>query len=337
MSAEFPGFETPKDKVRWELNYLVGMDAVKELVDDINNRNRLLCNQGATVVEQRLHTVILGNTGTGKTTAGQLFGHYMRCTKMVGSKTYKEVTGSQLVRMGSKKVEALFRPPPVDPMARRPRLLAINDMRRNQMPDIDTTDPANFSLDPGCLQSGGVLFIDDAHQLVGPHAGADGQLILHILQEAMDMLVGDLLIVFGGYEEEIQPLLEQNPALKARIPHIVRLKDFSDFQMLEMLLDLIDERFHGKMTAEGDLDGQFMQAAVRQLGRGRGERGFGNGRAVRDLLDEMCRRQARRLCARHDLRNAPPGRDVLLHLTKEDILGPDAGDVMEIEDETGAL
>ncbi|PTB65883.1 P-loop containing nucleoside triphosphate hydrolase protein [Trichoderma citrinoviride] len=324
MSAECPRFETAKDRVLWELHRLEGMDAVIELLDNINNRNRLLCIQGAIVPEQRLHTVILGNTGRGKTSAGQLFGQYMRCTSMVGSNTYKEVTGSKLLRMGPKRIEQLFRPPPVDATVRRRRLLAINDMRPTQNPAIDVNDPANFTLNRGCLHRGGVLFIDDADQLVGSHAGRAGQIILHILQEAMDTLIGDLLIVFAGCEEEMKPLFEQNPALKARIPHIVRLEEFSGSQMLGMLLDLIDERFQGKMTAEGDLDGEFMQAAVRQVGRGRGEKGFGNAYAVKNLLDEICARQAKRVCAKYDLRDVSPGRDVLFHLIKEDILGPDS-------------
>lgn len=86
------------------------------------------------------------------------------------------------------------------------------------------------------------------------------------------------------------------------------------------------------MTAEGGLDGEFMQAAVRQLGRGRGRQGFSNAYAVRDLLDEMSRRQAKRLCTKYGLANIPSGRKVLFYLTKEGILGPDSGVVMNIRE-----
>ncbi|OTA02604.1 hypothetical protein A9Z42_0030130 [Trichoderma parareesei] len=326
MSDEIPGFETPKDMVHWEIRTLVGVDAMKELVDDIDKRTRLLSRQGATVSEQREHTVILGNTGTGKTTTGQLFGQYMRLTSMVGSETYKEVTGSQLLRMGHKKVEKLFRPPPVNLAAPRPRLLAINNMSRK--PDFDTRDPANFTLKRGCLHKGGVLFVDDVDQLVGPHAGRSGQLILHILQEAMDMLLGELLIIFAGCEEKVMALLEQNPGLRARIPHVVRLEDFTDFQMLGMLLDLIDERFEGKMAAEARLDGAYMHAAVMQLGRQRGQPGFSNAYAVRNLLDEMSTRQAKRLCAQQGQARVPPGKNPLFYFTRDDILGPNLGNAM---------
>ncbi|KAL7821813.1 hypothetical protein V8C26DRAFT_391018 [Trichoderma gracile] len=326
MSAEIPGFETPQDMVHWEIRSLVGVDAMKDLVDDIERRDRLLCNQGASVEEQREHTVILGNTGTGKTTTGQLFGQYMRLSNMVGSETYKEVTGSQLLRMGHRKVEKLFRPPPVSQTAQRPRLLAINNMRRE--PGFDTQDPANFTLKRGCLHQGGVLFIDDADQLVGPHAGRDGQFILHILQEAMDMLLGDLIVIFSGCEEKMRPLLEQNQGLKSRISHVVRLQEFTEFQMLGMLLDLIDERFEGKMAAEGELDGPFMQGAIIRLGRQRGQPGFSNAYAVRNLLDEISTRQAKRLCNKYDAALTRSGKNPLFYLTREDILGPNMDDLM---------
>lgn len=262
---------------------------------------------------------------------------------MVGSKTYKEVTGSQLLRMGYKKVEKLFRPPPVDPAAptastaptdSRPRLLAINNRRRE--PDFDPNNRANFTLTRGCLHKGGVLFIDDADQLTGPHAGRRRQFILHILQEAMELLLGKLVIVFAGCEEKLMPLLEQNPGLKVRVPHVVRLKEFTNFEMLEMLLDLIDERFKGKMDAEGRLDGRYMQVAVRRLGRGRGQRGFRNAYAVRNLLDEMCTRQAQRLCTSNGREPVPAGKKPLFYLTREDILGPEVGyglDGMVIKEE----
>ncbi|KAL7807561.1 hypothetical protein V8C44DRAFT_187586 [Trichoderma aethiopicum] len=329
MSDAIPGHDTPQDMVHWEMRTLVGVDAMKNLLDDIERRERLYSQHGATVKEQRLHTVILGNTGTGKTSTGQIFGQYMRHTTMVGSKTYKEVTGSQLLRMGYKKVEKLFRPPPVDPAApaaptdSRPRLLAINNRRRE--PDFDPNNPTNFSLKRGCLHKGGVLFIDDADQLTGPHAGRRGQFILHVLQEAMDLLLGKLLIVFAGCEEKLMPLLEQNPGLKVRIPHVVRLKEFTNFEMLEMLLDLIDERFEGKMDAEGRLDGRYMQTAVRRLGRGRGQKEFGNAYAVRNLLDEMCTRQAQRLCTSNGRAPVPAGKNPLFYLIREDILGVEVG------------
>lgn len=76
MSDAIPGHDTPQDGVHWEMRTLVGVDAMKDLLDDIERRERLYSQQEATVRERRLHTVILGNTGTGKPPAAGWFTWY---------------------------------------------------------------------------------------------------------------------------------------------------------------------------------------------------------------------------------------------------------------------
>ena len=66
-------------------------------------------------------------------------------------------------------------------------------------------------------------------------------------------------------------------------------------------------------------DAQHLQLAIKRLGRRRGERGFGNARAVRVLFETVRDRQATRI--RKERRTNP--RVDIFRLSKSDLLGPD--------------
>jgi len=73
------------------------------------------------------------------------------------------------------------------------------------------------------------------------------------------------------------------------------------------------------MKVEGDFGGLYARIAVRRLGRGRGREGFGNARALENILARISERQADRL---HRERVAGVRPDDFL-FKKEDLLGPE--------------
>lgn len=75
------------------------------------------------------------------------------------------------------------------------------------------------------------------------------------------------------------------------------------------------------MRIQEGLDGLYVRIAIRRLAQARGSRGFGNARAVENLLAKIRQRQARRLTReKNELPSHEP--DYLL-LTQEDLIGPD--------------
>lgn len=78
------------------------------------------------------------------------------------------------------------------------------------------------------------------------------------------------------------------------------------------------------MEVEGGFRGLFTRIAIKRLGRRRGTEGFGNARALENLLDAIFRRQAKRL--NQERRDDKSPNDFFL--CKEDIIGADPSQVI---------
>jgi DNA polymerase III delta prime subunit len=342
--------ETAKDKILAELNKLVGLKEVKEQFDNIESCVRICCLQGTNPRTERWHAVFQGNPGTGKsqsfyrlqkekvihkpmvgkTTGARLYAKFLRCMDIVKSRTYKETSGAQLVCMGPREVKELFDMPAVNPLQGLLGARAQQASRGRHSDgdnDSDDEDPASFirttsSLEPGCLQDGGVLFVDEAYQLTAPHVPNSGRQVLDIILTEIENNIGNLVVIFAGYKEELESFFAHNPGLRSRIPHTLPFADFSDQELLQTLVGRIERKYNRKMRIEDGMNGKYMRVAIRRLARSRGKKGFGNARAVENVLLKVWERQAKRLSKSKSLTD----REVFT-FTKEDILGPNPTDV----------
>lgn len=172
-------------------------------------------------------------------------------------------------------------------------------------------------------RNGGALFVDEAYQLTATYIDAPGRQALDVLLTSMENHIGSLVIIFVGYKDEMEPFFEHNPGLASRIPYTMHFSDFTDGELWRILHDKINREYHGRMKVEGGIDGLYMRIAIRRLAQARGSRGFGNARAVENLLAQISQRQTERL-AQQKLQLQPGDKplDYFL-LTKEDLIGPD--------------
>jgi len=76
---------------------------------------------------------------------------------------------------------------------------------------------------------GGVLFIDEAHQLAQPHGY--GPNALGALTPLLTRHAGELIVIFAGYHEKMQAIYKIDPGLKRRFQTIV----FDDFTAEELV------------------------------------------------------------------------------------------------------
>lgn len=166
-------------------------------------------------------------------------------------------------------------------------------------------------------KDGGVLFVDEAYQLTAAYTGGVGRQVLDLILTAMENHIGKLACIFVGYKDEMESFYEHNPGLSSRIPESITFADFTDAELWRILYDNIHTRRKGKMKVEDGIDGLYMRVAVRRLGYTRTTRGFGNARAVENLLDGILSRQAQRI----ERRRRQGKRTDLLLLTKEDMIG----------------
>lgn len=164
--------------------------------------------------------------------------------------------------------------------------------------------------------SGGVLFIDEAYQLV---TSTSGRQALDILLTMMENNVGRLAVIFAGYHDDMEPLFEHNPGLLSRIPYTLQFDDFSDPELWRVLCDKIEDRYGGRMRVEEGIEGLWIHVAIRRLARSRKSKGFGNARSVENLLAAIAERQTTRIKVEYRKGEEPD----LHYFTKEDLIGPD--------------
>ena len=142
---------------------------------------------------------------------------------------------------------------------------------------------------------GGVLFIDEAYSL---HRGNDDSFGL----EAIDTLVkgiednrDNLVVILAGYSKEMSEFLETNSGLKSRFPNIIDFPDYTGEELLEI----------AKITAKSK--GYVLNQEVDQplksyfdMVQATNAMEAGNGRLVRNKIEEAILNQSRRLVAEKD-------------------------------------
>ena len=106
----------------------------------------------------------------------------------------------------------------------------------------------------------------------------------------MENNIGKLVIVFVGYNKEMEAFFEHNPGLYSRIPHNLQFEDLKAEELWSILSSKIEKKYGMTLDIEGGIDGLYVRIAS-----GRGKRGFGNARAVENLLVRISQRQTQRL------------------------------------------
>ncbi|MDO4178158.1 MAG: AAA family ATPase [Phascolarctobacterium sp.] len=134
---------------------------------------------------------------------------------------------------------------------------------------------------------GGVLFIDEAYSLVG--SGNDfGQEAITSLVQLMENHRDDVVVIFAGYPDKMQEFLNQNEGLKSRIAFHLNFPDYDAREMISILELMVD-----KQDYELSNDARFKCEEI--FANALKEDNFGNGRFVRNLLEQAIMQHALRL------------------------------------------
>ena len=136
----------------------------------------------------------------------------------------------------------------------------------------------------------GVLFVDEAYLLHGQHTTDFGHEALGTLLEEMETHRDRLVVILAGYPDEMRSMLESNPGLDSRIRTKVVFEDYS-------LSELRDIAHHLAGTLGMRISDEAADAIAGAADGQRGQRGFGNARTIRSLLEDARGRHARRLAA----------------------------------------
>lgn len=165
---------------------------------------------------------------------------------------------------------------------------------------------------------GGVVFIDEAYQLSSGNSPGGSAVLDYLLAEVENQR-SKICFVLAGYAKQMESFFAHNPGIPSRFPLQVKFEDYTDQELLKIMRSKVDARYNYRMKAEEGLQGLYGRISTRRVGRARGKEGFGNARAVENLLSAIYKRQSDRL--RVERRQGSRPDDLLL--TKEDFLGPE--------------
>ncbi len=137
---------------------------------------------------------------------------------------------------------------------------------------------------------GSVLFIDEAYALLDDRAGLYGDEAINTIVQEMERMRDEVMVIFAGYSGPMRAFLARNPGLQSRIAFHVDFPDYSPDELLDILALQLENQ---KLTMGEEARNQ----AKALIAEAKKHPDFGNGRYVRNLLEQARMRQARRLSA----------------------------------------
>ncbi len=244
-----PVYEKNKsiDEIFEELNNLIGLDNVKDMLQDLVSLMKFKSKTEGSLKlkDTNMHMVFLGNPGTGKTTVARMIAGILYNLKYIDQNKLIEVSAKDLIGQY-----------------------------------VGQTAPKTISVVEKAL--GGVLFIDEAYSLAskpGSSASSFNEECIATLIQAMENYRDNLVVIFAGYNKEMDAFLKSNSGIVSRIGYTMQFNDYS----LEELIEILKSMFK---KAGFFIDERAIEAATKVIDEYRQTEGFGNARFVRNLYEK---------------------------------------------------
>jgi SpoVK/Ycf46/Vps4 family AAA+-type ATPase len=253
--------ERSLDDILTDLDSFIGMNEVKQAVREIaysveNSLQRAQRGLGEHD-NMSMHIVLTGNPGTGKTTIARKLGEILAAIGYLDSGHVVEVDRSQMV-----------------------------SPYQGETPKV-----VNRLCDKAM---GGILFVDEAYTLAPVSQSGErdnqGAQALETLMKRMEDDRGKFVVIAAGYRAEMDNLFRVNPGMKSRFNYFLNIDDYSPselFQIMEVFAKA--KKYIFSPAAE-----TLTKKMVSEMHKLR-DKDFANGRTMRQLFDQMCKNQAKRL------------------------------------------
>ena len=231
-----------------ELNEMIGLSDIKQSITTLANRTRFYQARrqlGLKTMDNTLfHAIFTGNPGTGKTTVARKLG---RIYHSLGLLSRGDVIAADRTRLVGRY---------------------LGETEENMKTIFEEA-------------RGNVLFIDEAYTLSdGASDRKDfGARVIDSLLTVLTQPNPDMLIVFAGYEKEMDAMLRTNTGLMGRFPYKFHFDDYKADELLEIARRLL-EREEYLLTDEA---AQALEQAINETYANR-TKNFGNARWVEQFV-----------------------------------------------------
>ena len=139
---------------------------------------------------------------------------------------------------------------------------------------------------------GGVLFVDEAYTLAPENSPGDyGLEAVATILKLMEDHRNDCIVIVAGYHREMQRFMESNTGLASRFPKLLSFSEYDNDQLVAIFE--LQARQKGMVYTDAVLDA--VRRVIPPSPRGHN---FGNGRFIRNVLEEAVSNQATRLSER---------------------------------------
>jgi probable Rubsico expression protein CbbX len=158
---------------------------------------------------------------------------------------------------------------------------------------------------------GGVLLIDEAYYLYRPDNERDyGQECIEILLQFMEEHRADLVVILAGYADRMNVFFRSNPGMASRIAHHIDFPDFSVPELIQIAELMLDKEQYRLSPAAATAFSEYVELRMSQPR-------FANARSMRNAIDRLRLRQARRLVTA----GGQVSRADLMEISAADVLG----------------
>lgn len=244
-----------------DLDRFIGMDevkhAVREMAFSVQNSIQRAERGLGEQEKMSMHIILTGNPGTGKTTIARKLGEILASVGYLDSGHVVEVDRAKMV-----------------------------SPYQGETPKV---------VDRLCDKAmGGILFVDEAYTLAPLNAGGErdnqGAQALEKLMKRMEDDRGKFIVIAAGYRMEMENLFRINPGFRSRFNYFLDIKDYTPDQLFEIMLVFAKDKKY-IFSKEGE---ELARKMITELYNSR-DKDFANGRTMRSLFDQICKKQAQRL------------------------------------------